>query len=69
MPFYQITALYMGTEEISYAEGEDYPEVMRECADGVSGLYPAEDVTLKAITDSGVIREVTTPLEAWLMFN
>lgn len=31
MAFYQITALYVGTEEIAYAEGEDYPEMMREC--------------------------------------
>ena len=69
MPFYRITALYMGTEEISYADGKDYPEVMRECAESIPALYPTEDVTLKAIGDSGIIREVTTPLDVWLMPN
>lgn len=82
MTFYQITALYMGTdssqgtvnpgfagEEIAYAEGEDYSEVMRECAENIPALYPAENVTLKAISDSGVVSEVTTTLEVWLMLN
>lgn len=69
MAFYQITALFMGTEEVAYAEGEDYPEVMRECAESIPALYPAENVTLKAVADSGVVREVTTLLKTWLMLN
>ena len=59
---YQITAMY-GDDEIGYAEGDDYTDTLRECAESVPSVYPDEDVFLVAVQRPNGMK-VSTPLEA-----
>ena len=49
---YQVTALYLGNEEIAYAEGDDYKACIGEVIAGIPAMYPIEDVKLAAISDN-----------------
>ena len=59
---YQITAMY-GDDEVGYAEGEDYTDALRECAESVPSVYPDDDVFCVAVGRPNGIK-VSTTLEA-----
>ncbi|WP_423197881.1 hypothetical protein DFLDMN_001520 [Cupriavidus sp. H19C3] len=59
---YTVTALYMDAE-IAAGEGDSHEYAVRECMDGVSDMYPAEDVTLECKSSAMPHVVVTMPLD------
>lgn len=65
---YQVTALYQDAE-VGFGEGESYEYAVREAADSVPSIYPAEDVMLTCTSPIGGLPvTVSTPLDLFLEF-
>ena len=64
---YQVTILYQGNTEVTYAEGSDYAGTVIEALnDAMSGIYStgADDLTVWAIKE-GLSAVIETPASFW----